>query len=73
MRTLDWAVLVGSLIFIVAYGLYKSRGASTVRLALRRSPISRLRVDRAWPTADDERRASLTSGAFLTALDGRLL
>src|SRR5437879_13429150 len=30
MRTLDWAVLVGSLIFIVTYGLYKSRGASTV-------------------------------------------
>ena len=30
MRTLDWIVLVGSLIFIVTYGLYKSRGASTV-------------------------------------------
>src|SRR6476646_9131853 len=30
MRTLDWVVLVGSLIFIVSYGLYKSRGASTV-------------------------------------------
>src|SRR5438105_1662668 len=30
MRTLDWVVLVGSLIFIVTYGLYKSRGASTV-------------------------------------------
>ena len=30
MRNLDWAVLVGSLIFIVSYGLYKSRGASTV-------------------------------------------
>jgi Na+/proline symporter len=30
MRTLDWAVLVGSLIFIVVYGLYKSRGASTM-------------------------------------------
>src|SRR5437868_13021083 len=30
MRPLDWAVLVGSLIFIVTYGLFKSRGASTV-------------------------------------------
>ncbi len=30
MRNLDWVVLVGSLIFIVSYGLYKSRGASTV-------------------------------------------
>jgi SSS family solute:Na+ symporter len=30
MRALDWVVLVGSLIFIVTYGLYKSRGASTV-------------------------------------------
>ncbi len=30
MRPLDWIVLVGSLIFIVSYGLYKSRGASTV-------------------------------------------
>src|SRR2546423_1488111 len=30
MRTLDWMVLVGSLVFIVTYGLFKSRGASTV-------------------------------------------
>src|SRR5882762_6520056 len=30
MRALDWVVLVGSLIFIVTYGLFKSRGASTV-------------------------------------------
>src|SRR6266852_491694 len=30
MRTLDWVVLAGSLVFIVTYGLYKSRGASTV-------------------------------------------
>ena len=30
MRSLDWMVLVGSLIFIVAYGLFKSRGANTV-------------------------------------------
>jgi Na+/proline symporter len=30
MRTLDWIVLVGSLLSIVSYGLYKSRGASTV-------------------------------------------
>src|SRR5438128_1630110 len=30
MRNLDWVVLVGSLIFIVTYGLYKSRGANTV-------------------------------------------
>ena len=30
MRVLDWVVLVGSLIFIVTYGLYKSRGANTV-------------------------------------------
>src|SRR6266481_3259277 len=30
MRSLDWAVLVASLIFIVTYGLFKSRGASTV-------------------------------------------
>ena len=30
MRTLDWVVLVGSLIAIVSYGLYKSRGAATV-------------------------------------------
>src|ERR1700726_4147406 len=30
MRSLDWVVLVGSLIFIVTYGLFKSRGANTV-------------------------------------------
>src|ERR1700726_4731773 len=30
MRSLDWVVLVGSLIFIVTYGLFKSRGATTV-------------------------------------------
>src|SRR5712672_1354123 len=30
MRSLDWAVLIASLISIVSYGLYKSRGASTV-------------------------------------------
>jgi len=30
MRALDWAVLAGSLIFIVAYGLYKGRRSSTV-------------------------------------------
>src|SRR3984893_3121854 len=30
MRSLDWVVLVGSLIFIVTYGLYKSRGTGTV-------------------------------------------
>jgi SSS family transporter len=30
MRTLDWAVLAASLIFIVSYGLYKSRGSNTV-------------------------------------------
>ena len=30
MRALDWAVLSGSLLFIVLYGLYKSRGSSTV-------------------------------------------
>src|ERR1700676_1374796 len=30
MRSLDWMVLVGSLIFIVTYGLFKSRGANTV-------------------------------------------
>ncbi|MEX2262150.1 MAG: sodium:solute symporter [Bryobacteraceae bacterium] len=30
MRPLDWVVLAGSLVFIVAYGLYKSRGANTV-------------------------------------------
>src|SRR6478672_10219269 len=30
MRTLDWVVLVGSLIFIVTYGLYRARGSNTV-------------------------------------------
>src|SRR5438045_8105834 len=42
MRALDWVVLVGSLIFIVTYGLYKSRGASTVNrylLAGRTMPL----------------------------------
>lgn len=31
MRTLDWAVLAGSLIYIIAYGLYRSRNVGTVR------------------------------------------
>jgi Na+/proline symporter len=30
MRSLDWAVLVTSLVSIVAYGLYRSRGSNTV-------------------------------------------
>ncbi len=30
MRPLDWAVLSGSLVFIVSYGLYKGRGSGTV-------------------------------------------
>jgi Na+/proline symporter len=30
MRPLDWAVLVGSLLSIVAYGLYRGRGSNTV-------------------------------------------
>jgi len=30
MRLLDWVVLVGSLVSIVAYGLYKSRGSRTM-------------------------------------------
>src|SRR5580692_6255914 len=30
MRTLDWIVLVASLVSIVAYGLYRSRGSNTV-------------------------------------------
>ena len=30
MRLLDWVVLVGSLIFIVTYGLYRARGSNTV-------------------------------------------
>ncbi len=30
MRTIDWIVLVGSLVSIVAYGLYRSRGSNTV-------------------------------------------
>jgi Na+/proline symporter len=30
MRPLDWGVLVGTLAFIVAYGLYKGRGSDTV-------------------------------------------
>jgi len=30
MRTLDWIVLVTSLVSIVAYGLYRSRGSDTV-------------------------------------------
>jgi len=30
MRTLDWLVLGGSLVFIVIYGLYKGRGSGTV-------------------------------------------
>ena len=31
MRPLDWVVLAGSLIFIVSYGLWKSRGSSTMQ------------------------------------------
>ena len=30
MRQLDWVVLAGSLVFIVAYGLYRGRGSNTV-------------------------------------------
>lgn len=30
MRALDWAVLGGSLLFIVSYGLYKGRGSGTI-------------------------------------------
>ena len=30
MRLLDWAVLVGTLVSIIAYGLYRSRGSNTV-------------------------------------------
>jgi Na+/proline symporter len=30
MRALDWVVLLASLVFIVAYGLYRSRGSNTV-------------------------------------------
>ncbi len=30
MRLADWAVLVGTLVFIVAYGLYRGRGSDTV-------------------------------------------
>lgn len=30
MRTLDWIVLVGWLLFIVSYGLYRGRGSTTV-------------------------------------------
>lgn len=31
MRTLDWLVLISSLVFIVAYGLYRSRGRQTLQ------------------------------------------
>ena len=34
MRPLDWAVLAGSLVFIVAYGLYRGRGSKTVNAYL---------------------------------------
>ena len=30
MRPLDWIVLVASLVSIIAYGLYRSRGSNTV-------------------------------------------
>ena len=30
MRTLDWIVLIGWLLFIVSYGLYRGRGSTTV-------------------------------------------
>src|SRR5499425_1303423 len=30
MRPLDWVVLVATLVFIVSYGLYRSRGSNTV-------------------------------------------
>ena len=30
MRTIDWIVLVASLVSIVSYGLYRSRGSNTV-------------------------------------------
>ena len=29
MRTLDWVVLVGWLIFLVSYGLYRGRGSNS--------------------------------------------
>ncbi|MEJ7608122.1 MAG: sodium:solute symporter [Bryobacteraceae bacterium] len=31
MRTLDWIVLFGTLIFIISYGLWRSRGSNTVK------------------------------------------
>ena len=31
MRPLDWIVLVATLVAIVSYGLYKSRGSKTVK------------------------------------------
>ena len=34
MRLLDWAVLAGTLFFIVAYGLYRGRGSRTVNTYL---------------------------------------
>ena len=30
MRPLDWLVLAATLVFIVSYGLYRSRGSNTV-------------------------------------------
>ena len=30
MRTIDWVVLIGSLLSIIAYGLYRARGSNTV-------------------------------------------
>ncbi|HVX66358.1 MAG TPA: sodium:solute symporter [Bryobacteraceae bacterium] len=34
MKPLDWAVLIASLVFIVAYGLYRARGSSSVNTYL---------------------------------------
>jgi Na+/proline symporter len=35
MRPLDWCVLIGCLTFVVAYGMYRGRGANTVRRFMR--------------------------------------
>jgi hypothetical protein len=35
MRTLDWVVLIGWLVFILLYGLYRGRGSKTVDQYLR--------------------------------------
>ncbi len=40
LQTLDWAILIGTLVFIVVYGLWKTRGPQTVNSFIKGSETS---------------------------------